>query len=213
MRSQDLLVACKLAVSPGRAFTLQALGRELRLSISDVHGALARNRESRLCLRREVAAANGQHDGESRGIADAAASYRRPRQRHVDHVDRISLFEFLVFGVGHVFPAERSALATGMPTALSDNSANSRSHAIVWPTVDGQISGESLEPLHKSVPFAASVDRKLYDLLSAVDAIRLGDRKLRRVAGLRIAELLALPRGLPAVMALQGGYSKASENE
>ena len=52
----------------------------------------------------------------------------------------------------------------------------------VWPDPDGEVRGESLAPLHKSVPYAAKNDAQLYALLALVDAIRGGSARERDAA-------------------------------
>ena len=168
MRAQDVLVACQLALGAHRGFTLQQLSLALGLSVSDVHGAMSRNRAAGLCRPNESAV----------------------RRRGVDPVDHHALQEFLIHGVGYVFPARRSALALGIPTALTENSLSPDALPVVWPSSEGRVRGESIEPLHKSVPLVASRDAAMHALLSAIDVLRLGDREKRDTAIVRIRALL-----------------------
>jgi len=168
MRAQDVLVACKLAVGVPSGLTLQQLSLALGMSVSDVHGALARNRDAGLVRSIEASA----------------------RRRGVAPVDHQALQEFLIHGVGYVFPAKRSALAVGVPTALTEDSLSTEDLPIVWPSSEGSIRGESIEPLHKSVPRVASRDAAMHALLSAIDVLRLADRTKRDTAVARITTLL-----------------------
>ena len=52
----------------------------------------------------------------------------------------------------------------------------------VWPSRDGDTRGVGLEPLYKSVPYAALRDRALYQLLALLDAIRDGRARERNLA-------------------------------
>lgn len=171
MRAQDVLVACQLAVGAQSGLTLQQLSLALGLSLSDVHGAMSRNRAAGLCRPIEAGA----------------------RRRGVDPVDHHALQEFLIHGVGYVFPAKRSALALGIPTALTENSLSPDALPVVWPSSEGFVRGESIEPLHKSVPIVASRDAAMHSLLSAIDVLRLGDREKRDAAIARITSLLHSP--------------------
>lgn len=168
MRAQDVLVACKLAVGVPSGLTLQQMSSALLMSVSDVHGALSRNRDAGLVRPIEAGA----------------------RRRGVAPVDHRALQEFLVHGVGYVFPAKRSALAVGIPTALTEDSLSVGDLPIVWSSPEGTIRGESIEPLHKSVPLVASRDAAMHALLSAIDVLRLGDRAKRDAAVARITVLL-----------------------
>lgn len=67
----------------------------------------------------------------------------------------------------------------GIPTA---HSAPPLSHIIqskdddeyVWPSAKGEMRGQAIEPLYSSVLEAVKKDTKLYELLTLVDAIRVG---------------------------------------
>jgi hypothetical protein len=52
----------------------------------------------------------------------------------------------------------------------------------VWPDARGTVRGESLEPLHPSVPRASRKDAQLYELLALVDAVRIGRARERKLA-------------------------------
>jgi hypothetical protein len=52
----------------------------------------------------------------------------------------------------------------------------------VWPDPEGEVRGEELRPLYRSVPEAARRDPALYELLALVDAIRAGRARERTIA-------------------------------
>ena len=52
----------------------------------------------------------------------------------------------------------------------------------MWPDPEGEVRGDELKPLYRSVPKAARKDPKLYELLVLVDAIRAGGARERRLA-------------------------------
>jgi hypothetical protein len=96
------------------------------------------------------------------------------------------LEEFLIHGLKYVFPPEKGGITRGVPTA---NAAEPLSHEIthedpapVWPFEEGPKRGYAYLPLYKSVPRAAIKDRKLYEFLALVDAIRDGQAREREVA-------------------------------
>jgi len=102
-----------------------------------------------------------------------------------------ALYEFIVYGLKHVFPTEPGRLIKGIPTAHSapvladyfvfDN-------AYVWPDPKGTKTGFAVEPLYPNQPLAALADKELYAKLALVDAIRVGRVREREKA----AELLKI---------------------
>jgi hypothetical protein len=54
--------------------------------------------------------------------------------------------------------------------------------APVWPDPEGDTRDYEFSPLYKTVPKAALKDKKLYELLSSVDAIRDGRGREREIA-------------------------------
>lgn len=177
MRAQDVLVACKLAVSPARHLTIQDLSSSLQISLSDVHGALQRNLFAGLCVR---------------SVAESPTQYAGSARRGHNQADHQALREFLVHGIPYVFPARLAAVSVGLPTAMSEDASSVGGNRlpIVWASAEGNLRGESLAPIHKSVPLAALGDPRLHSLLSAIDALRLGDRSLRPSAIARIENIL-----------------------
>lgn len=163
LRAQDILVALKLAVAP-RPRSYAALSHALGMSPSQVHQAAHRAMDSGLV---------------SRDL--------KP--------NRGALIEFLLHGVKYVFPPRRGPLARGIPTAhwvspLREAIIDS-GPPIVWPVSDGDVRGESLEPIYKSAPFAARQDHRLHQALALVDAIRAGRARERKIAGEKLKELIS----------------------
>ncbi|MEX2527852.1 MAG: hypothetical protein WEA09_09480 [Gemmatimonadota bacterium] len=95
------------------------------------------------------------------------------------------LREFLVHGARFAFYPVRGPEAEGVPTAhsappLRDHIESGR--AIVWPSPDGSVRGESLLPLYHGAPGLAGTAPELYELLTLVDAIRVGRARERKLA-------------------------------
>ncbi|MBP3944590.1 hypothetical protein J5U18_13715 [Sphingobacteriaceae bacterium WQ 2009] len=113
-------------------------------------------------------------------ISEISESLRRSEQAGLINgkkVARNSLMEFIQYGLKYVFPQKPGSLATGMPTAHSHPFYKERivsSNPYVWPSFDGSIRGESIEPLHKGVINASDQDDIFYLLLASVDIIRVG---------------------------------------
>lgn len=95
--------------------------------------------------------------------------------------------EFLIYGLKYVFPTEPGPVVRGICTAhsappLSKGIVTEQNDHYVWPFPDGDVRGQSISPLYKSVPFAASRDKKLYEFLALVDAIRIGRTREQKLA-------------------------------
>ena len=54
--------------------------------------------------------------------------------------------------------------------------------ALVWEAPNGTVVGDAIEPLYKTVPYAAVKDPLLYELLVLVDSIRLNAPREKQVA-------------------------------
>ena len=109
-------------------------------------------------------------------------------------VNRRALAEFLVHGLKYIFPAKRGGIARGMSTAhsappLRDSIADT-GEPLVWPDSEGEVRGESLIPIHRSVPSAARRDPRLYESLVLIDAIRAGRARERKIASKKLEEML-----------------------
>ena len=96
-----------------------------------------------------------------------------------------ALEEFLIHGLKYVFPAEPGPLSRGVPTAHSAAPLSKKiisNEPYVWPDADGDVRGQAIEPLYPSAPQAAKKDAKLYELLTLVDALRVGRVREQKLA-------------------------------
>ena len=149
----------KLLSYDGKRPSMAQVGVDLALSSSEVHAALKRHAASRLI-------ANDVQEG-------------RPLLTAVE--------EFFVHGVKYAFPAKRGEVTRGMLTSYAAAPLNKEISAgsdmpPVWPFPEGKVRGVTLEPLYKTVPFAASRDPLLYEVLALLDALRDGRTRERRLA-------------------------------
>lgn len=173
LKSQDILIVLKLVTLGDRRWSYPSLAKDLFLSPS------------------------GVHEGVNRAIESALLDpmTKRPRKK--------ALEEFLVHAVKYFFPPKRGGLTRGIPTGHAAPPLNleivQSSEVPVWPFAVGPVRGYEFTPLHKSVPWAAEKDIKLYELLALLDAIRGGRaresliaiRELRARLGLRAARNVA----------------------
>ncbi len=160
----DVAVALSLA---GRSTpTFAELGAQLRVSASTAHASVKRLNAAGLVHTR-----GGRHN-----------------------VNIAALEEFLLHGVRYAFPAHRLRRQRGIPTAHSapvlQQVLSGLVDPLVWPSRMGTMVAEGVEPL---IPAAASLAEhapRLYDLLTLVDAIRVGTARDREVAGTLLGERL-----------------------
>jgi hypothetical protein len=108
-------------------------------------------------------------------------------------VNRQALVEFLTHGVRYAFPTSLGKSVRGVATAHSGPALRHSivaEDAVVWPAADGESEGPEIEPLW---PKAARVARKLPDVyaqLSAVDALRVGRARERRLAAAYLTQVI-----------------------
>ena len=164
----DVLLALKLVVRTG--YDTQAeLANQLDVSASQV------NRGLHSCIK------SGLIDEFSRSVIKPA------------------LEEFLIHGAKYVFPGELGPIARGMPTAHSAlpfaTKMGPTNTVYIWPSAMGDARGESVRPIYKTVPFAASQDSRLYEALALLDAIRIGRARERNLATTAISTLIRNSNG------------------
>ncbi|MDE2143397.1 MAG: hypothetical protein KGJ84_13390 [Elusimicrobia bacterium] len=158
LKPQDVLVLLKMVASKDRSWRLVDLAQELGLSLSEVSMALERAKRARLI----------------------DSSKKR--------INRTSLLEFVLHGVKYAYPAEPGALCRGVPTShsappLSKRIVSNDDDQYVWPSGEGTVRGQAIEPLYSSVPLAVGKDPELHELLALVDALRVGRARERQIAG------------------------------
>ncbi len=162
LKPQDIFVLLKLVAIASPRWTYVQLANSLYMSVSEINAAIKRAIQARL------AALPESDDLSPRPI-------------------RKALEEFLVHGIKYAFAPDKGEILRGMPTAyaappLSQEILASNEPPPVWPYAEGQVRGYSFSPLYKSVPKAAEIDPRLYELLALVDAIRDGRAREKDLA-------------------------------
>ncbi|MDZ4390775.1 MAG: winged helix-turn-helix domain-containing protein [Gemmatimonadales bacterium] len=108
------------------------------------------------------------------------------------------LRNFLAHGVRAAFPPAMGRHARGVPTAHSGPSLSQlldSATTTVWPDPNGASTGPTLTPLY---PKAVELPRKaprIYDALTLVDALRVGQARERNAALSALDELLGVTVG------------------
>jgi hypothetical protein len=165
LKPQDVAVALKLvALGPERP-AYSGLAKSMHLSAFEAHAAVQRLIAARLAV-----------------VLDGKA-----------HPALAALKTFLVHGVPYAYPPIRGEVAVGTPTAhgvapLKDEFASSPDLPPVWPDPKGKVRGESLLPLYPGLPEAAKEDRKFYELVALLDAVRSGQARERAMAARLLEE-------------------------
>ncbi|RMG59643.1 MAG: hypothetical protein D6722_21960 [Bacteroidetes bacterium] len=156
MRPQDVLILLKMVTLGEQPWRYSDIAEALHISQSEVAEGLHRSLQARL----------------------VDASKRK--------VFRASLLEFLVHGLKYVFPAQPGALTRGIPTAHSAPPLQQRivsgDEAYVWPCSRGTLRGQAIPPLYPKVSEAIADDPDLYELLTLLDAIRVGRAREYKLA-------------------------------
>ena len=165
LNGQDIVVLLKLA-SRNDDWTVRSLEAETGIPRAGVHRSLHR--------------------------LGAAGLYDLARRR----TNRSQAEEFLVHAVKYLFPPELNGETRGIPTAwaaqpLVDQLAPQTDLPPVWPDPKGRQRGIAVMPLHPAVPELARRDPELAERLALVDAIRMGDARVRGLATKLLRERLA----------------------
>lgn len=155
LKPQDIVILLKIIALGVQPWFHHTIAQELGMSQSEVSQSLNRSKYA--------------------GLIDDARK----------KVNKIAFNEFLIHGVGYAFPQQPGALVRGILTAHSAEPLNKIIQATdkyVWPYAKGLDRGQAIEPLYSSVVEASLKDTDLYELLTLVDAIRVGRVREKEMA-------------------------------
>lgn len=155
MKPQDIVLLLKIIAINNDNWQQLSLAHSLKMSQSEISQSVARSKYA--------------------GLLDTSG------KRVMGQV----LNDFLQYGVAIVFPVKPGPVIRGMSTAHSAAPLNleiSSSEKYVWPFAMGDVRGHGIIPLYSSVPYAALEDERLYELLSLVDALRVGKVREKNLA-------------------------------
>ncbi|MGC9338005.1 MAG: hypothetical protein ACP5EQ_07975 [Candidatus Cloacimonadia bacterium] len=155
MRPHDIAVLLKIASKGRHQWYMKDLAYELGISASEISESLNRSL-----------------------IAGLLSSDKKG-------IKKMSLLDFLQFGLPYVYPQQPGAMVRGIGTAHSapplNNQIFSEEH-YVWPYAKGDIRGQAIEPLHPNTPEACLKDQEYYELMALSDALRIGKVRERKIA-------------------------------
>lgn len=155
LKSQDIVILLKIIALGDKSWFHHTIAQELYMSQSEVSQSLNRSRYA--------------------GLIDSARK----------KVNKIAFTEFLIHGVGYAFAQHPGPLVRGMLTAHSAKPLNKIIQSVdkyVWPDAKGLDRGQAIEPLYTTVVAASQMDDELYELLTLVDAIRVGRVREKEIA-------------------------------
>lgn len=225
LKPQDFLVALKLVAWGDQRWTYARLAQELGLSASEAHACVKRGVQAGLLLQNRVPPMPhaGAESADAMAVQEPQGVYRVTRKRvrrapadqdaagPADNPVRVhaqALAEFAVHGAKYAFPGVRLPLAVGVPTSHSAPAFAGvfapGSTDFVWPHPNGSVRGMGVEPLHPAVPFAATQDPRLYELLALFDALRVGKVRERNMATQRLQALIDPSAPAPERVAPRG---------
>ena len=134
------------------------------------------------------------HPVVQRALARAkAADLYSPDRREVH---RPHFKEFAIHALRFVAPAQLGPLVPGVPAAWAAEPMASAIRSSgeepppVWPFARGRMRGQAVEPLHPAAPEAVEDWPELGELLALLDSLRIGDTRVRKVAGDLLSERL-----------------------
>jgi hypothetical protein len=126
-------------------------------------------------------------------LSQAEVSNSLARSRYAGLLDesgrqvrKQALMDFLQYGIAYAFPARPGPVVRGIPTAHSGPPLNtliqSDGEEYVWSSANGTVRGQAITPLYKNVPKAVRFDPALHEVLSLVDAVRVGRAREKNLA-------------------------------
>lgn len=131
----------------------------------------------------DIAAELGLSQGE---IAKALSRLAKAGLVNQKTPSRAAALEFVVHAVKYMFPAQLGPLSYGVPTAISAPAHSkmvvNSEDVYVWPSPKGQQRGQSIKPLYPKLAEAALKDKKFYNLMSAIEILRMGRARERKQA-------------------------------
>ena len=199
-----MLLKLGLARDTAAATPLARLGADLGISASEIHGALNRtaaaglldreNRRPRVLPFLEFLEHGIRYvfisrpGGITRGVPTAHSA--PPLSEVLMQGPLARMFSARAEDAANTDPYGSSKAAGPVERMFSNPPARGAAaanpyelpNAIVWPHPEGDVRGESLEPLYPSAVDAARRDQVLYECLALVDALRIGRAREKKLA-------------------------------
>ena len=153
----DISLLIKLVANQSKEWKQVNLASELGVSQSDIAKSLARLRKLQLVI-----------------------DYKPVKRQAL---------ELFVHSIKFLFPGHIGKITKGIPTSISApahkkvvSHSNSIKNKFVWPHFEGKFEGQTLKPIHSSIPTASITDKGFYELASAIDMLRIGKAREKNAA-------------------------------
>lgn len=155
MRPQDIVILLKILLAENESWQYRDLSASLSISVSEIAESLNRSNLA--------------------GLIDVTKK----------KVHRLSIMEFIKYGLHYVFPQSPGAMVTGIATAHSHPFYQGHFESetnYVWEFDNGNMRGQAIQPLYKGLASAALQDEELYKMLAGIDIIRVGKAREKKLA-------------------------------
>lgn len=155
LKPQDIVILLKIIALGDTLWYHHTIAEELKMSQSEVSHSLNRSKYA--------------------GLIDSTKK----------KVNKLAFTELLLNGISYVFPQQPGPIVRGVLTAHSAQPLNEiikSNENYVWPYAKGLDRGQAIEPLYSTAVQASLKDQNLYELLTLVDAIRVGRTREKELA-------------------------------
>lgn len=151
MRPQDIVILLKMLTLENKKCSIEEMAVNLGISAGEVSKAMDRN------------------------VVAGLVSSDKTR------VNKLSLRDFLIYGIKYVFPPQTGSSTRGIATAHSAPPVNQYItegiENFVWKYYKGTKRGNSIIPLYEKIPKIVENQPELYELLTIIDTFRIGKKR------------------------------------
>jgi hypothetical protein len=155
LKPQDIVILLKIIALGDSSWYHHTIAEDLNMSQSEVSQSLNRSKYA--------------------GLIDSTKK----------KVNKLAFTELLLNGISYVFPQQPGPIVRGLLTAHSAQPLNkiiNSNENYVWPYAKGLDRGQAIVPLYSTAVQASLKDQNLYELLTLVDAIRVGRAREKELA-------------------------------
>lgn len=155
LKPQDIVILLKIIALGDSSWYHHTIAEDLNMSQSEVSQSLNRSKYA--------------------GLIDSTKK----------KVNKLAFTELLLNGISYVFPQQPGPIVRGLLTAHSAQPLNkiiNSNENYVWPYAKGLDRGQAIVPLYSTAVQASLKDQNLYELLTLVDAIRVGRTREKELA-------------------------------
>ena len=104
-----------------------------------------------------------------------------------------SLLDFVQYAIHFIYPTDIGPKVKGIPTAVSGpilDQLITTEETYVWKSEKGTAIGQEVQPLYERVPEFINYESQLYQVLSLIDAVRIGNSREKNIANKELKKIL-----------------------